>query len=221
MATVMRAFNVHPRQLLMPAFRVAAGTRTPATCRPSCSFSSPRPSLDDVERLSRGEASKAKIGSRAVPHRLNADERTAYELAKKRGYLVRQFRTRQYPVSNTYRNYCDAIGWPNLRIDQGPAGGLDTLVVDLTTLRLEEADLMALQREIRQAINSGSDEPKEENVLGKLNEVIRDATAMELEDSQSSILHFRFIRSDAKRLTQVVQGCCKMYVAASVRKMGS
>ena len=31
--------------------------------------------LDDVERISRGKASKAKTGSRAVPHRLQAGER--------------------------------------------------------------------------------------------------------------------------------------------------
>lgn len=34
-----------------------------------------RPSLDDVERLSKGKPSKAKIGSRAVPHRLTLAER--------------------------------------------------------------------------------------------------------------------------------------------------
>lgn len=31
--------------------------------------------LDDVERISKGKASKAKTGSRAVPHRLQAQER--------------------------------------------------------------------------------------------------------------------------------------------------
>lgn len=32
--------------------------------------------LDDVERISKGKASKAKTGSRKVPHRLQAGERT-------------------------------------------------------------------------------------------------------------------------------------------------
>lgn len=34
-----------------------------------------RPSLDDVERLSKGKPSKSKMGSRAVPHRLTQAER--------------------------------------------------------------------------------------------------------------------------------------------------
>jgi hypothetical protein len=39
-----------------------------------------RPSLDDVERLSKGKPSKAKIGSRSVPHRLTAAERKVSDL---------------------------------------------------------------------------------------------------------------------------------------------
>lgn len=39
--------------------------------------------LEDVERLTRGEAAKRRgTGSRAVPHRLNADERALWDLAK-------------------------------------------------------------------------------------------------------------------------------------------
>jgi len=42
-----------------------------------------RPSLDDVQRISTGDAAKHRgTGSRAVPHRLNAEERKAYDLAK-------------------------------------------------------------------------------------------------------------------------------------------
>ena len=42
-----------------------------------------RPSLDDVERISRGQAAKKRgTGSRAVPHRLNNMERKELELAK-------------------------------------------------------------------------------------------------------------------------------------------
>lgn len=203
---------------------------TPARCRPSCSSSSPRPSLDDVERLSRGEASKAKIGSRAVPHRLNADERKAYELAKKRGYLVRQLWTRQYPLSNTFRNYCDALGWPCLRVDQGPAGSLDTMVVDLTTMRLQELDLTTLQTQIRQAnlleFGSGSDSKQpievfeaEENAGGNTNEEGIDAAAtLDQEVIKAGVLHFCVPRSEVRRLSQVVQDCCKMYALASTIK---
>ncbi|KAI5060243.1 hypothetical protein GOP47_0024663 [Adiantum capillus-veneris] len=218
--------NVCAPKRFVPA-SILVTVKAPATCRPFCSNLSPRPSLDDVERLSRGEASKGKIGSRAVPHRLNADERKAYELAKKKGYLVRQFRSREYPLSNTYRNYCDAVGWPNLRIDQGPAGSLDTMIVDLTTLRLEEANLTALEKEMRQFIteefSSRSDQPKEEVEApsGKVLEAITgSASRVEFREAKSGILSFQFSRSDARRLCQVVQDCCKMYIPPSARKLG-
>ena len=48
-----------------------------------------RPSLDDVERISYGQAAKKRgTGSRGVPHRLNAAERKEWDLAKKRKYLM-------------------------------------------------------------------------------------------------------------------------------------
>ena len=46
--------------------------------------------LEDVERLTRGEAAKRRgTGSRAVPHRLNADERALWDLAKVRVHVRR------------------------------------------------------------------------------------------------------------------------------------
>lgn len=43
-----------------------------------------RPTLDDVRRISQGDAAKSRgTGSRAVPHRLNAEERRDYDLAQK------------------------------------------------------------------------------------------------------------------------------------------
>lgn len=46
---------------------------------------SSRPSLDDVERISKGNAAKARgTGSRRIPHRLNAEERQQYEIAKQK-----------------------------------------------------------------------------------------------------------------------------------------
>lgn len=32
----------------------------------------------------------------------------AYDLAKKKGYLVQRAVSRKYPLINTYRNFCDA-----------------------------------------------------------------------------------------------------------------
>ena len=47
---------------------------------------SSRPTLDDVERISKGNAAKARgTGSRRIPHRLNAEERKQYDIAKQKG----------------------------------------------------------------------------------------------------------------------------------------
>jgi hypothetical protein len=45
-----------------------------------------RPLRDDVERLSRGEPTRQRIGSRGVPHRLTLRERILFETAKKNGF---------------------------------------------------------------------------------------------------------------------------------------
>lgn len=44
-----------------------------------------RPTLRDVDSLSRGDAAKERgTGSREIPHRLNADERKIYDIAKEK-----------------------------------------------------------------------------------------------------------------------------------------
>jgi len=44
-----------------------------------------RPEMDDVDRLSKGGASKRRgTGSFHIPHRLNSDERPVYEASKKK-----------------------------------------------------------------------------------------------------------------------------------------
>ena len=98
-----------------------------------------RPHLDDVEKLSRGQAAKVRgTGSRGVCHRLNQEERRQYDAAKKIGFLkTRQTGYRKErrgsPACNTFRQYCDALGKACVRIENDH--GYDKLVVDLTTLR--------------------------------------------------------------------------------------
>lgn len=107
--------------LLMPKRCLALWPRPPVTGHPSLGLSRGRqrsqelrskadfrPSLDDVERISKGEAQTVAVlsrlhaqniccthpagdgakrrgtGSRQVPHRLNADERKQYDLAKQK-----------------------------------------------------------------------------------------------------------------------------------------
>ena len=80
-----------------------------------------RPTIDDVERISRGQAAKRRgTGSRSVPHRLNAEERIEWDYAKLRRYLnLRGTGWRKErgdsPLANIYRNYCDALGIPSIR----------------------------------------------------------------------------------------------------------
>ncbi len=42
----------------------------------------------------------------------------AYDLAKKKGYLVVCVLSRRYPLVNTYRNFCDASNRPCIFIEQ-------------------------------------------------------------------------------------------------------
>lgn len=100
-----------------------------------------RPSLDDVERLSRGNSAKVRgTGSRAICHRLNRDERRQYEIAKKVGYLQTRYsgyrkERRGSPVLNTHRQYCDAVGAACVRIEKHD--NFEKIVVDLSPLRVE------------------------------------------------------------------------------------
>ena len=102
-----------------------------AKCYPKYSFrmmskkNDIRPTIDDVERISRGQAAKRRgTGSRSIPHRLNAEERIEWEYAKLRRYLnLRGTGWRKErgdsPLANIYRNYCDAVGIPSIRYEYG------------------------------------------------------------------------------------------------------
>ena len=112
--------------------------------------SSVRPSKDDVERISRGQAAKKRgTGSRQVPHRLNEAERKEWDLAKKRRFVaVRGTGWRKErgdsPLLNIYRQLCDALDIPSISLLRGVteddvATGHSMLVdivnVDLSPLR--------------------------------------------------------------------------------------
>ncbi len=101
-----------------------------------------RPSLDDVERISKGQAAKRRgVGSRAVCHRLNEMERKEFELAKKLGFV--QLRGTGYrrerkgsPLANIHRQLCDALARPCIEIHRGlGTDAVDEVVVDLSPLR--------------------------------------------------------------------------------------
>ncbi|DBA77615.1 TPA: hypothetical protein ACH3X1_009413 [Trebouxia sp. C0004] len=104
--------------------------------------STSRPTLDDVERISKGNAAKARgTGSRRIPHRLNAEERQQYEIAKQKGFLTLRgtgYRKERKgsPLANTFRQWCDAQAIICIVIEQGfGSDAVDTVLVDLSTLR--------------------------------------------------------------------------------------
>jgi len=60
---------------------------------------------DDIEKLSKGKGTYAKIGSRDIPHRLTLAESTEFNKAKSRGYLKWK-NSYRVNLENVYRLYC-------------------------------------------------------------------------------------------------------------------
>ena len=97
--------------------------------------------MDDVDRISWGRNAKRKgTGSRGVPHRLNDEERTLYDFARRKGFVEiggsgwRRQRS-DSPLVNTYRSWCDARGVPAIYLHKRREGSDDEVVVDLSPLR--------------------------------------------------------------------------------------
>lgn len=104
------------------------------------STASARPRLADIERLSRGlSATRRGTGSRNVPHRLNASERTGLDVALRRGFAtVRGDGERRHafasgsPLLNVLRQRCDALSTPLVWVERSR---VDHVVVDVAPLR--------------------------------------------------------------------------------------
>jgi hypothetical protein len=65
---------------------------------------------NDVEKLSRGQATKARIGNRKIGHRLNQKERILFESAKRLGYLKIPLSGARKNVVHIYQLWCSAEG---------------------------------------------------------------------------------------------------------------
>lgn len=65
---------------------------------------------DDVERLSRGLSTRAKIGNRRIGHRLTQKERLLFEAARRQGFLKIPVTGIRPNVVNIYRLWCAAEG---------------------------------------------------------------------------------------------------------------
>ncbi|CAE8666192.1 unnamed protein product [Polarella glacialis] len=139
---------------------------------PKANLQAWRPTRDDVERISRGKRAKARgTGSKAVPHRLDSDEREAFERAKLKGFLelrnegLRSSSTKfgwfsrgGSPLWNTYRNWCDALAVPMICVNKadgpGGAGSGDQLLLDVSTARPAEPE-QALEAAREAALRCG------------------------------------------------------------------
>ncbi len=70
----------------------------------------PRPEKNDIERLSRGLPTRARIGSRGIGHRLTQKERILFEAAQRKGFLKIPITGLRENVVNIYRLWCEAEG---------------------------------------------------------------------------------------------------------------
>lgn len=138
-------------------------TRSQRTNKVYKTYLSGRPTVDDVERASQGDRTKAMgVVEREAPYRLNRVDREAWERAKKRGGHgfgdgtggggVLEVRTtassalapHRHPLVNTHRLFCDAKLAAFVVIEKENEGK-DDVVVDLSTLRVER-DLAIRER---------------------------------------------------------------------------
>lgn len=121
-----------------------------------------RPDVSDVERISWGKpAKKKRTGSRGVPHRLNEDERRAFDQARKQGFLQvtgSSWRAQRSdaPLLNSYRSLMDARGRPSIvlhKLSPNSNGGIegDRLDVDLSPLRLPD-EFELIEKELKDRI---------------------------------------------------------------------
>jgi hypothetical protein len=97
--------------------------------------------LDDVESLSRGKRSRAKIGSRATPHHLRPHERAQFEAAKRVGFLKLRRKDR-VNIKNIYEKWCCAQGTLAVILD---ARNEQSPTVTISTPQLNDGTLLAPQ----------------------------------------------------------------------------
>lgn len=131
-----------------------------------------RPTNDDVQRLSMGKASKSERGwgSRQVCHRLNQEERKAYDVALHKGYLTLKgtgYRKERKgsPLANIYRQYCDARDMlcVNVMLRQHAGQQGDVVLVDMTPKRRwmrdgENSRAVVVDSTMKEAIERGVDD---------------------------------------------------------------
>ncbi len=74
---------------------------------------------NDIEKLSRGLATKAKIGNRSIGHRLTQKERILFEAAKRQGHLKIPYSGVRQNVLRIYRLWCEVEGHDCIIVEAG------------------------------------------------------------------------------------------------------
>ena len=83
-----------------------------------------------------------------MPHRLNSDERRAYDIAKAKGLLTLEgagFYRRERkgsPLANIWRQLCDAKAQPCVLVAKGSEA--DSVLLDLSPLRLIDTSAVSV-----------------------------------------------------------------------------
>lgn len=145
MLSMIRSFH-HQSQITTLRSSIGALSSAIQNRCSSALCASVRPSLDDIERISKGQKAKKRgVGSRAVPHRLNEQERKEWDIAKTRGFVSLRgtgWRDKRgdSPLANIYRNYCDCRNQlcisvkRGIFIDDNNTVG-DEVIIDFSPLR--------------------------------------------------------------------------------------
>lgn len=195
------------------------------------SADSQRPSLDDVDRLSRGQAAKRRgTGSRAVPHRLNAEERESYQRAIQCGFLTlgsnlgSRRERKGSPLFNIWRMWNDAQSLPAIFfIRRGTRLPSDQVWADLSTLLRPTASLSLNSPDITDLVKRVDDVT---SVSGSLHADSSEEYLVELDHSELFVptwqipeLWLKYCFEDRSEAKQAAQCVSTLFGTASKTKL--
>lgn len=188
-----------------------------------------RPDVRDVEKISWGMPAKKKgTGSRGTPHRLNEEERRAFDQARRQGFLQVKgsswrSQRRDAPLINSYRSLMDARGRPaivlhKLNPSSGSSDGEDILVIDLSPLRYPDEfesvaqkvkEVVAEQLQIKASEDIRELSSEDENETNEDLQADFDSTMYEtrpIYQLPAFLVHFKTTRQQGKEIGRMLAG---------------
>eukprot|EP00956_Cyclotella_meneghiniana_P021838 scaffold40410_cov74-Cyclotella_meneghiniana.AAC.6 len=187
-----------------------------------------RPDVRDVEKISWGMPAKKKgTGSRGTPHRLNEEERRAFDQARRQGFLQVKgsswrAQRRDAPLLNSYRSLMDARGKPAIVLHKlnpsssGIADGEDILAVDLSPLRFpDDFDVVALKvreivaaelqidsKELTEELQTEEDDETVENLQSDFDNTMYETRP--IYQIPPYLIHFQATRQEGKEIGKLL-----------------